>query len=111
MQLNHDDTSLTENPSRAKVLKTIAELSVEEFVILSRDDDHYVQTRCNDDQTWCLEYRDGSAERHFGTDPEATTREMASKAFSAYYDGLDLAPLLSWQFVDTSPSELDDDEE
>ena len=110
MKLNVDDTKLLNDPSRDVVLAVIDELEVDEFAILMRDDDHFVQTRCNDDETWSLEYREGSAEKHFGTNPEDTTRQNAREVFAAYFDGSDIASLLAWEFVDSSPTEPEEGE-
>lgn len=110
MELNVNDSKLLDEPTRDIVLATIHELDVDEFAILIRDDDHFVQTRRNDDETWSLEYRDGSAEKHFGADPENTKRENACNVFAAFFDGSDIASLLPWEFVDSSATEPEEGE-
>lgn len=105
MELNVNDTSLRDDPARDDILTAIDKLDTEEFAILIRDDSHFVQTRCNDDETWSLEYRDGSPEKHFGTDPDETTRVDARDAFAAFFDGSDIASMLPWELVDSTPTE------
>lgn len=110
MELNVNDSRLLNEPTRDTVLAIISELGAGEFAILIRDDDYFVQTRCNDDETWSLEYRDGSAEKHFGADPENTTRENARTVFAAFFDGSNIASLLPWGFADLSATEPEEGE-
>ena len=67
MELNINDDSLVEKPSIDSVRYEIDSLGLDQFVVLSRDDDHYVQAYRNPDGTFQLEYRDGSESEHYET--------------------------------------------
>ena len=110
MYLNINDSRLIENPTCEAVLEAVRQLQQEEYAILDRGGEHYVQTRWNEDETWSLEYRQGSADLHFGTDPESTTLEQVCQAFEAFFKGEDLASLLDWELLDLEASEPEEEE-
>ncbi|OYP38928.1 hypothetical protein [Rhodopirellula sp. MGV] len=100
MHLNVNDSQLINTPDRKGIRDALINLDVEGYAILERAEEVYVQTRRDDETSWCLEYRDGSEERHFGIDPETTTLDDVCKAFEAFFDGDDLAPLFDWEVID-----------
>ncbi len=74
------------------------------FVIIDRDDpgdgEYYVQTYLNDGGSYSLEYRDGSAERHYGcetSDPGVVSDAMWSWVVGDYRR---LQEMARWEFVD-----------
>ncbi len=92
MQLNINDDQHLETPDVETVRSAIANLLADQFIVLSVDDDHYVQVFHHDDGSYQLEYRDGSADDHFGTDPDDTTMDCVLGAFQAYLQQAD-----NWQ--------------
>lgn len=110
MYLNIDDSKLIDSPDSDVVIAAVKQLVEDEYVILTRDDDHYVQTRLNDDGSWSLEFRDGAAERHFAADDSKTTIDDVCSAFKAFYNGDVLSSLLKWERIEsvaTEPGEGD----
>lgn len=109
MHLNINDRRLIEDPQPQQVQDALRLLDPGEFAILVRDEDDYVQVMRDENEEigeiWILEYRDGSEDRHFGTDPEATTLDDARRAFTAFHQGQDLASLLAWETIDASATE------
>ncbi len=89
MQLNINDDHVLEMPDAVTVRSAIAKLMADQFAVLSLDDDHYIQVFYNDDGTYQLEYRDGSADNHFGTDPDDTTVDDVLNAFHAFLQQTD----------------------
>ena len=105
MYLNIDDSRLIDNPDRACVIDAVQALGEEQYAILTRDDDHYVQTRRNDDGTWALEYRDGSANRHFSADEGTTKVANVCLAFETFFDNKPLSGILDWERIDVDAAE------
>ncbi len=110
MYLNVNDLKAIDSPTREQVLEAIDTLVEEDFVVLSRKDHHYIQTRRNEDKTLSLEYRDGGPKRHYATDEDHTTLDDVQRAFAAYFDGHDVRPLLTWQPIVLEPLELGEGE-
>jgi len=65
MLLNINDDQALHDPPEADVLACLADLEREQFAVLSRSDEDYVQAQRNEDDTFLLEYRAGSHDRHF----------------------------------------------
>jgi len=106
MQLNLNDDQVVASPDAKIVRSSIVTLPVDQFIVLSLDDDHYIQVFHNDDGTYQLEYRDGSAEHHFGTDPDYTSTNDVLRAFDAYLQQIDdWQALWKWENID-----LDDED-
>lgn len=105
MIFNVNDEKLLENPKADRVAKALRNLKEDDYAILSREDQEYVQTYRNEDGTFELEYRDGGDDRHFGLDAEKTTIKEVLEAFDAYLAGKDLANLFPWESIDAAASE------
>ncbi|MCC9602315.1 hypothetical protein LOC67_17305 [Stieleria sp. JC731] len=99
MNLNVNDSKLISSPSQEVVLEALQNLGIEEYAILESKEEVYVQTRRDDESAWCLEYRNGSEDEHYGIDPDSTTIEDVCQAFAAFLNGEDLAPLFDWETV------------
>ncbi|GAB5405638.1 MAG: hypothetical protein Aurels2KO_38690 [Aureliella sp.] len=110
MFLNVNDLKAIDSPSRAEVQEAIETLVEEDFVVLSRDEHFYIQTRRNEDKSLTLEYRDGGPDKHFATDEDHTTLDDVQRAFTAYLNGDDLHSLLDWQLIVLEPLELGEGE-
>lgn len=87
MQLNVNDDQHLNDPDVETILSALKDLEYDEFAILARADEQYIQTYYNDDGTYTLEYRAGSEDEHYGTDPEETTLKDVQDAFAAYFGG------------------------
>lgn len=105
MLLNINDSQLIYAPQRKQVSDAIRLLQADEFAILGRDDQHYVQTYLNDDGTYQLEYRGGSEEQHYGADADEISVDDVCQAFETFFDDGDLQALLSWEKMDVGESE------
>ena len=72
----------------------------QQFIILSRGNERYIQAYRNDDGSFLLEYRDGSAEAHFETETQAGIDDV-EQAFIRYASNMDdwSAPW-NWQKLD-----------
>ena len=57
-----------------------------EFVILSQGPETYIQAAGDGDGPYCLEYRDGGADRHFEASGDFTKKDV-QKAFLWYLAG------------------------
>ena len=84
MNLNlNDDTSL-DDPSDAQLRAGIAELEDEQYAILSSGDEVYVQVYRHGASDFQLEYRDGSADKHFGAAKNDLPIAQIQDVFSAF---------------------------
>ncbi len=97
MLLNINDRQLLDAPQRQQVSDAIRLLQADEFAILGRDDEHYVQTYLHEDGTYQLEYRAGSEEQHYGADADEVSVDNVCQAFETFFDDGDLQTLLSWE--------------
>lgn len=86
MHLNINDDEFLELVSAAAVRAAIETLARDQFLVLSSGDNHYIQVYHHEDGTFQLEYRDGSADRHYGTHPDETTVEDVVNAFDGYWN-------------------------
>ncbi|MCC2669980.1 MAG: hypothetical protein K0Q72_2451 [Armatimonadetes bacterium] len=100
MTLNINDDQVIESPNLEAIVKALQNLDQEEFLILATAEEHYVQALLDSDDTYVLEYRDGSEDRHFGADPDAVKLADVCRAFELFLGGQDLAPLLDWEKLD-----------
>lgn len=110
MYLNVNDSHLIDEPDCDAVMNAVQTLDQDEYAILTQDDNHYVQTRRNDDDTWSLEYRNGSAEQHFAANEESTTVAQVCQAFRSFFDGDDISGLLEWERIDSEATPPDEGE-
>jgi hypothetical protein len=65
-----------------KALKSIEHGEYHSFVILSKSKQSYIQTN-----VYCLEYRDGSMDKHYYCPPEYLSSMTVQKAFVSYAQG------------------------
>ncbi|MGY8767505.1 MAG: hypothetical protein ACKVH8_03595 [Pirellulales bacterium] len=84
MILTINDDKFFENPTEETVRNALTELVVDEFAILSRADEKYIQVYYNEEENFTLEYRDGSYDKHFAATPEPETCEEIQATFVAF---------------------------
>lgn len=88
LQVSHDEGIRTyEEPDADRIRNAIRSLSIDEFAILERGDQRYVQTYHEDDGTYALEYRAGSADKHYAVEGNVTDVEAVVAAFLGYHAG------------------------
>ncbi len=87
LNLNINDDEILESPDTDALIKALHELKIDQFAILDRGDEYYIQTYYNDDETFALEYREGDYEKHFRAEPEPTNIQEVVEAFLGYFDG------------------------
>ena len=101
MQLNVNGDICGENPENDQLRSAIANLGEEEFLILSGEEEYYIQTYHNEDGTYQLEYRDGSEDRHFCVDPQSITVDDVKEAIVMYSnDPSSIAEKWNWEKLD-----------
>jgi hypothetical protein len=106
MLLNVNDDQFLRNPDDKTICEVLDHLMPEQFAILGRADEQYVQVFHNDDGTYQLEYRDGSPESHFALDPDEIDLDDVRRAFLAYARG-STQWHKDWAWI---PLEFDDDD-
>ena len=82
LNVNGDDSF--EGPDAATVRNAITQLPVEQFVVLSRGEEDYVQTYHNDDGSFQLEFRAGSPEEHYAAVAEDLSVADIALVFDQY---------------------------
>ena len=101
MILNCNDDQFYETPDESVIRDVLAELPPDEFAILSRQGEDYIQVYHNDDGTFQLEFRAGSYDQHFGADPGAIALPDVQNAFAAYLSGEeDWSQRWQWEKID-----------
>lgn len=110
MYLNVNDLKAIDTPSREELLEAIETLVEEDFLILTKMEQHYIQVRRNEDRTLSLEYRAGGPDQHFGTDEDSTSIDDVLRAFGVYYDGGDVSSAVPWESIVLEPMELGEGE-
>ncbi|QIK72432.1 hypothetical protein G7070_09335 [Propioniciclava coleopterorum] len=76
----------------------VANMTIDDFVIVATDDQVYMQSACREFDAYQLEYRDGSADRHFGT--EVATADEVAAAMRGWLAGDDSSYRdLDWEQV------------
>ena len=105
MYLNINDSRLINAPTRQDVINAIRLLAADQYVILDRSENTYIQTYYNEDGTFQLEYRDGSEDRHYAVDPETISADDVCNAFGLFFDGADVSSLLNWEKTAIEPTE------
>ena len=107
MLLNINDDNFFRDPDKAAICDSLSSLPPDEFAILGKAEEHYVQVYHNNDGTFQLEYRDGSAEKHYEANSDEIDLNDVQQAFLAYRDG---APnwYANWSW---EKCEFDDDDE
>jgi hypothetical protein len=100
MQLNVNDSHNVNSPSKKDLQIRVAELAVDEFLVLSGQEGHFIQTYHNSNGTYQLELRQGSSEQHFFVDPNEITVEHIERAFQLFMqESSDLNAVLDWQLL------------
>lgn len=89
MQLNVNDDQQIDDPDEPQVLAALRAMEEGQFVVLSEDDDTYVQATRDGPSVWTLEKRLGSSADHYEADPAPGDLQTILDAFSAYLDGDD----------------------
>ncbi len=87
MVLNLNDDTTLQEPDEATVRAAIANLPPEQFAILCRKNEEYVQVYHNEDRTFQLEYRAGSYREHYAASSAAISTTDVQDAFVAYLSG------------------------
>jgi hypothetical protein len=82
--LNDDDQ--VANPSVDQLRQRLPQIDIDEFCILSLDDERYIQCFHNDDDTYLLEYRDGSADKHFAVTSDSLLIQDIVEAFIGFLE-------------------------
>lgn len=95
MILNVNDERQIQIPTTADLEREIQSLQADQYLILSKDEEWYIQTYLNEDGSWDLEYRNGSADEHYAADGEINADIVAS-AFSAYVNADDFENSVLW---------------
>ncbi|MGI9471430.1 MAG: hypothetical protein ACR2NZ_07865 [Rubripirellula sp.] len=106
MQLNVNDDRVIVSPETTELESAIRHLGKDEFLVLTEADEIYIQAYHNEDGSFQLEYRAGSADQHFGVDPETISVDDVCRAFSMFV-GSDESLTTTWKWL---PLELDDDD-
>lgn len=76
-------------------------MDIDDFIIVETGEEMYIQSKRVDADVFLLEYRDGSADRHFGT--ELTTPDEVAAAIRGWAVGeTDAYRGLDWSTVDLS---------
>lgn len=95
MILSMYDGREIQQPSQAELDSAIRSLEANQFIILSKDSEQYMQSYLNEDGTWDLEYRKGSADEHYAADGSIDADTVVS-AFQSYASGDDFESLVLW---------------
>ena len=103
--INVDDEFEIEDPSYCDLDKYIQELADDEFIILSDEDEYYIQAYIESDpEGSVIEYREGSEEQHFSA--PAISKKKILEAFMLYLDGdKGFKNIHQWQKLEIDESE------
>ena len=101
MELNLNDDKMLQEPSGEQIRSGLASLQDEQYAILSRGDEDYVQVYRHGAKEFQLEYRAGSEDKHFGATSEEFTVEQIQDVFAAYAaGGADWQSGWTWEKLD-----------
>ena len=84
MQLDVNGDQLLVSPSREQVRMSVVSLELDQYAVLTRGGERYIQTLLNSDGSFELEYRDGSADRHFRVVDRIESADSVAATFVAY---------------------------
>ena len=109
MILTCNDEDVFELPDAECLREKLSELDYDEFAVLQMTDQYYMQTYHNDDDSWALEYRAGSAEAHyFATNHNGLEDVMT--AFQLYLEkNEEWISKWTWELVDFEDDEFIDE--
>ena len=85
MELIINDGKPIDKVSADQLREQLPKLDVDEFAVLTRADEQYIQFYRHDDG-YQLEYRGGSCEQHFEVDSEELTIDDVVAAFAGYLE-------------------------
>lgn len=99
--LNINDDQLLEEPDDDGIRAGVASLENEQYAILSRADEDYIQVYRHDASDFQLEYRAGSDDEHYGATTPDFSVEQIQQAFLAYASGKqDWQAAWAWEKMD-----------
>ncbi len=87
MNLNINDDRNIENPTAQVARLEIAKVGDQQFAVLSRADEDFIQFYRNDDGSLDVEYRAGDADKHFAAPSGELTPDDVAEGFCAFIDG------------------------
>ena len=87
MELNISDDRRVTSPDEQTLRSAIAGLETDEFAILGRGGEEYVQTYHNADGTFDLEFRAGSCTEHYAAPRGSVSRSHIQDVFVGYAAG------------------------
>ena len=98
MILNINDERRVHTPSPERIRAAFDDLELDQFLILSRSDDDYVQSYLDEDGDLLLEYREGSEDAHYSAEDSDLDRARVAGIFVAYLAGeADWNEGLAWE--------------
>ena len=104
MQLSINDNEQLDAPTDADIQMALTSLGTDQFLILTAEPGHFVQTYHNADGTFELEYRQGASDQHFAVDPAVISIEDVKKAFALFLvQSSELSGCWDWQPVRFGP--------
>ncbi len=87
MQFNLNDDKQFDDVDATSLRDGLAGMQMDDFAILSSDDEVYVQCFCEGDNCFVLEYREGSYLSHFAADSEEVHLSDVQDAFVGFLEG------------------------
>ena len=89
MKLDINGIESFEEPGVNQIHTAIANLTDDSFIILSRDDEDYIQAYRNTATDFQLEYRAGSEAEHYECVTDGIASNQIQEAFAAFLAGAD----------------------
>ncbi|QDS93271.1 hypothetical protein FF011L_20330 [Roseimaritima multifibrata] len=86
MIFNLNEDRYLENPAKDPVVEGLSSLEVDQYAILDRGNEHYIQVYQGEENSYQLEYRAGSHTQHFAASGEVTLATV-QQAFVAFLGG------------------------
>lgn len=113
MRLNINDGEHLETPTAADVEMRVEHLAVDQFLVLTSEPGHFVQTYHKSDGCFELERREGSSQHHYAVNSSTITIDDVKKAFGLFLrQSADLASSWNWQQLSFGPEvDLVDEEQ
>ena len=101
LTLNLNDDQHLDEPTADQISDGLSGLSDDQYAILSREDEDYIQVYRHAADDFQLEYRAGSENEHYGAATAPTDVETVKQAFAAYASGAaDWQAAWEWQKMD-----------
>ena len=109
MILNVNDDQYFETPDAQTVDQELRKLKPDQFAILALAEQDYIQTYHNDDDTYELEYRQGSSEQHFAIADHPASLQLVQETFQAFLNQSEnWASAWEWEQIDFESDDFDD---